>query len=285
MRIANLLPTGYAEGFDPAPELLGPGVSVEPVMMDLPALPTNAVDLLLTDVAAVEASIRAQASGFDGIVINSVADYGLRAARSAVRIPVVGTGQASMLLACSLGNRFSIVSVLSPSLRECHDRQLREYGLSDRCSSMRFVTSASEMATIADPDGWYAGMRSRRADMVERIGAQIRAAVDDDGADSVILGCTCMVPVAQDVATYTAAPVINPLDAAFLHAAMLVRMGLSQSPSCFLPAETSRAAVLRAMVKGAAATMSAEAVDDETACGNTCEILSAPDREVVAGAR
>lgn len=140
-------------------------------------------------------------------------------------------GQASMLLACSRGDRFAIVSVLSPSLQECHDAQLRAYRLTDRCVSMRFVTSAAEMAEIADPEGWYARMRARRADMVERIGQQVRAAVQDDGADAVVLGCTCMAPIATDVQAYTSAPVINPLEAAFLQAEMLVRMGSSQSPA------------------------------------------------------
>lgn len=282
MRIANLLPAGYTEGFEPPTELIGAGVSVEQVMMRLPALPTGAVDLILTEVAAVEAAMRAEQAGFDAIFINSVADYGLQASRSAVRIPVIGAGQASMLLACSLGDRFSIVSVLPASLRTCHEAQLRAYGLTDRCASMRFVTSAAEMALIAEPDGWYARMRSRRSDMIERIGLQIRAAVEEDGANTVILGCTCMAPVAADVQAYTGAPVVNPLNAAYLQAELTVRIGLSQAPSTFPPAEVPRADVLAAMVGAADPVLNAQLAAAAEACGDTCEVLSARVPEVAA---
>ena len=277
MRIANLLPAGYAEGYEPPAHLLPEGTSVEQVMMKLPALPTSALDLAITEIAAVEAAIRAQDAGCDAIFINSVADYGLRAIRSAVRIPVVGAGQASMLLACALGDRFSIVSVLPPSLRECHDAQLRAYGLTERCASMRFVTSAAEMAQIAEPDSWYVRMRTRRADMIERIGRHVQAAVDEDGADVVILGCTCMVPITKDVQAYTSAPIVDPLDAAYLQAEMLVRMGITHSPKRFRPADVPRGQVLRAIVAGAEEALAQQPADAAQPCDDACEILGATE--------
>jgi allantoin racemase len=280
MRIANLLPAGYTEGYEPPAHLLPESTSVEQVMMKLPALPTCALDLAITEIAAVEAAIRARDAGFDAIFINSVADYGLRAIRSAVQMPVVGAGQASMLLACALGDRFSIVSVLPPSLRECHDAQLRAYGLTERCVSMRFVTSAAEMAQIAEPDSWYARMRTRRADMVERIGRHVQAAVEEDGADVVILGCTCMVPIAKDVQAYTSAPVINPLDAAYLQAEMLVRMGISHSPKRFRPSDIPRDNVLQAIVDGAEQALAQQLVDSVEPCDDTCEILAGTEPRV-----
>jgi allantoin racemase len=279
MRIANLLPAGYEEGFDPSPDLVADDTVVDPVIMRLPALPTNAVDLLLTDIAAVEAAIRAEQAGYDALFVNSVADYGLRAIRSAVRIPAVGAGQAAMLLACAIGHRFSIVSILPPSLGEAHAAQLREYHLTDRCASMRFVTTEAEMATIADPDSFYVRMRSRRRDMVERIGEHVRAAVEVDGADAVVLGCTCMVPVARDLAELTGAVIVNPLDAAVLHADTLVRMGLAQSPSAYRPAVTPQGATLAAMTAAAA-----PALGLDPACGDTCEVMADGVAEPAAAA-
>jgi len=52
MRIANLVPSGYTEGFQPSPQLVAPNVTVTAVEMDLPALPGNALDLLLTELVA-----------------------------------------------------------------------------------------------------------------------------------------------------------------------------------------------------------------------------------------
>jgi len=251
MRIANLVPAGYSEGFQPSEELIGDGVTVDPIEMKLPALPGNKLDLALTDVATVEAAYRAEAAGYDAMFVNSVADYGLGAVRAAVRVPAIGAGQASMLLACQLGRRFSIVSVLSPALRECHEAQLREYELSDRCASMRFVVSEEEMLKIAEPDSWYERMRSRRSDMIERIGNDVRAAVEEDGADAIVLGCTCMAPAASALAELADAPVINPLDAVFVQIESLVRLGLSQSPRAYLPAPVERHAAFAGMAAGA----------------------------------
>jgi Asp/Glu/hydantoin racemase len=273
MRIANLLPAGYGEGFDPSPELISSGTVVEPVMMELPALPTNALELVLTDVAAAEAAIRAQNAGYDALFVNSVADYGLRAIRSAVRIPAIGAGQAAMLLACQLGHRFSIVSILPPSLGEAHAVQLREYQLTNRCASMRFVTTEHEMLTIAEPDSFYARMRARRQDMIERIGQQVTAAIDDDAADVIVLGCTCMAPVASDLAELTGACVINPLDAAYLQTEMIVRLGLAHSETAYRPAPAGRGAALAAMTSAAVPHLGLA-----PACDDACAVLAEDGR-------
>lgn len=267
MRIANLLPVGHAEGFAPSAAVARDDISVEPVMMQLPALPATAAELLLVDAAAVEAAIRAASAGYDALVINSVLDYGLRAVRAAVPIPAVGPGQASMLLACELGHRFSIVSIFSPALREIHAAQLREYQLTDRCASMRFVISDAEMATFAEPDSFYARARARRQDMIDRIGEQVQAAVEQDGADAIVLGCTCMAPVAGDLAALTDACVINPLDAAFLQAERLVRLNVTHSPRAYRPADSLPADALVAMMTAAAPHFGLE-----PECGETCAV-------------
>jgi allantoin racemase len=220
---------------------------------------------LLVGAAAVEAATRAVAEGYDAIVINSVLDYGLRAVRSAVPIPVVGPGQASMLLACQLGHRFSIVSIFSPSIREIHSAQLREYQLTERCAAMRFTVTDAEMATIAEPDSFYARARSRRQDMIERIGEQVRAAVEQDGADAIVLGCTCMAPIAGDLAALTDASVINPLDAAFLQAEQMVRLGVTHSPRAYWSAEALPEQALMAMMTAVAPHFGLES-DSGDAC-------------------
>src|SRR5437879_791450 len=111
MRIANVVGEGElgAGGYDIPPHLVSTGVTVDTFEMRLPWLAQNSVELALTQVASVEAVMRAEAAGYDAIFINSAADYGLRAARAAVRVPVFGAGQISMLVACSLGDRFSVV--------------------------------------------------------------------------------------------------------------------------------------------------------------------------------
>jgi Asp/Glu/hydantoin racemase len=53
--------------------------------------------------------IQAQRDGCGAAIIGCFYDGGLREARELLRMPVVGMGEASMLLAATLGHRFSIV--------------------------------------------------------------------------------------------------------------------------------------------------------------------------------
>ena len=75
-------------------DVAGPGF--EPVLIEtrIPAFPVNEINRNMSEIADIEAGLRAEAEGFDAIFINTVGDYGLSALRSAVRIPVIGAGQA-----------------------------------------------------------------------------------------------------------------------------------------------------------------------------------------------
>src|SRR5215470_4871721 len=54
----------------------------------------------------------AEAARCDAVICDCFADPGVRAARELVNIPVIGPGEASMLLAASLGQKFSVITVL-----------------------------------------------------------------------------------------------------------------------------------------------------------------------------
>jgi len=61
---------------------------------------------------AIDRLVEAERTGFAGAILGCFGDPGIEAAREMVSMPVVGPGEASMLLAASLGHRFSIVTVL-----------------------------------------------------------------------------------------------------------------------------------------------------------------------------
>jgi Asp/Glu/hydantoin racemase len=56
-------------------------------------------------------AVRAEREGYDAFVIGHFQDAGLYEARSAVGIPVVALGEASMLYSCQLGQRSGIVTI------------------------------------------------------------------------------------------------------------------------------------------------------------------------------
>jgi allantoin racemase len=82
-----------------------------------------------------EAAMTAEREGFDVVSIGCYLDTGLELARSLVDIPVVGITETSMLISCSLGKRFGIVTI-DPCMADNFMTLGEEYGLSERISSI-----------------------------------------------------------------------------------------------------------------------------------------------------
>jgi allantoin racemase len=82
-----------------------------------------------------EAAMTAEREGFDVMSIGCYLDTGLELARSLVDIPVVSITETSMLVSCSLGKRFGIVTI-DPCMADNFMTLAKEYGLSERVSSI-----------------------------------------------------------------------------------------------------------------------------------------------------
>jgi Asp/Glu/hydantoin racemase len=80
---------------------------------------------------AIDNGLAAQESGFDAYVMGHFQDPGLYELRSALTIPVIGTGEATMLAALQLGRRLGLVT-LDTAFEVWHYEQADRYGLSDR---------------------------------------------------------------------------------------------------------------------------------------------------------
>jgi len=87
-----------------------------------------------------------QGKGYDAIVIACFSDQGIIAAKELCDIPVVGIGEASMHLACMLGNKFTIVTTAN---RRVPSKALyvRCSGLESRLASVRAVGVRVEETT------------------------------------------------------------------------------------------------------------------------------------------
>lgn len=86
---------------------------------------------------------------FDGIVIACFGDPGLFAAREISQAPVVGIAGASMLVACTIAHRFSVVTVL-PRVKPWIEDTVRLHGLGARCASVR-TTPLTVLECKRDP--------------------------------------------------------------------------------------------------------------------------------------
>ena len=164
---------------------------------------------------------QAEEEGAEAVIIDCMGDPGLRAAREAVSIPVVGPCEASMHLAAMLGHKFSVLSVLERLTTYFEDRA-ELYGVKDRLASVRSV----EFPVLEMEKG-----RERLPALLIEQGTK---AIEEDGAHILILGCTGMMGLAQEVEKGLKdrgyeVPVIDPVKAAVKTAEALVDMGLSHS--------------------------------------------------------
>jgi len=181
-----------------------------------PASIEGVYDGALAVPGVIEEVSRAEKAGTDAHVIACFDDTGLDAARAAATKPVIGIGEAAYHVASLVAHRFTVITTLSRSV-PILERNLAETGLAARCARVR----ASDIAVLAldDPSS---GARTRISDM-------IAAAVRDDGADGIVLGCAGMAHLAQELSAAHGVPVIEGVSAAVRLAEAVVALGLATS--------------------------------------------------------
>jgi allantoin racemase len=82
-----------------------------------------------------EAALAAELAGFDAVAIGCFFDPALRAARSLVDIPVVSLAETCMLVACSYGRRFAVVTLCGDESANLTDL-CEQYGLERRLAGI-----------------------------------------------------------------------------------------------------------------------------------------------------
>lgn len=166
-------------------------------------------------------AMEAERAGVDAVVIDCMGDPGLTAAREVLSIPVLGPAETSMHVAAMLGRSFSIVTVLE-SVRPMLDNLAKLYGVHEKLASIRVI----------DIPVLEIGLDLGK--LQHALTEQAQLALDQDGADVIVLGCTgffgCSEAIAHALAEHgSPAPVIDPIPAAVFTAAALVRAGLTHS--------------------------------------------------------
>ena len=143
---------------------------------------------LINNRNVVENAIDAQAEGYDAVVLGCWADP-LWELRSELDIPVHSIGEASFLMAMTLGLRFAVVTV-APGVVPLIEKDLWVYGLEKRAihRPVRSLEPASDadllLESIKDPE-------ARFLPNFERVAQDCIAA----GAEVIIVGCGYYGPI------------------------------------------------------------------------------------------
>lgn len=164
----------------------------------------------------------AEADGVDAVVINCMGDPGMKPGREMVSIPVIGPAEATMHMASMLSHKFSVVTVLD-RLIPMIENQAKVYGIEEKLASVRAV-DIPVLELEEDYDR-----------LVNALVDESVKAVEEDGAHSIIFGCTGMIGCANAVEQglkqrgYDGVPVIDPVIAAIKIAEAVVDLGVSHS--------------------------------------------------------
>ncbi len=194
-----------------AKAVAGPGTSVYAVspMMGPESIESHydealSVPGLLAEIATGEQS------GVDGYVVACFGDPGLDAARELARGPVVGIAEAAMRTAAYLGRGFTVVTTLSRTRGRAWELAER-YGMRGLCLGVH----ACEIPVLELDSA-----------ALEVVTAACARAVEEDGADAVVLGCAGMTDWAAPIAAEIGVPVVDGVQSAVLTVQALVEMGL-----------------------------------------------------------
>lgn len=154
------------------------------------------------------------ADGADAVVVACFDDPGLDACRELVAVPVVGICEAAMMAASVVGHGFSVVTTLPRAVPIIEALAFR-YGYERHCRRVR----AADIPVLAlEEEGGGAAALVR---------AEVLAAIEQDGAEAVLLGCAGMTDLADALTKETGVPVIDGVAAAVKLAEAWAGLGLA----------------------------------------------------------
>ncbi|GAA1844934.1 aspartate/glutamate racemase family protein [Brevibacterium marinum] len=205
----------------------GPGTTVDAVSLKRgTASIESEYDEALAAPGILDRIVEAKVDGVDGVFVTCFGDPGVHAAREIIDVPVVGGYEPAMLTAMSFGEKIGIVTVLPNVLPMLHSLS-RRYGIDNRVGAIRVI------------DLPVLGLEDRQT-MVDRLYEQSLDAIESNDADVLVLGCTGMLGVVQELMNRLTeaghrVPVVDPTGAAITWLEGSHRLGIFPSRSTYMP--------------------------------------------------
>lgn len=161
----------------------------------------------------------------NGVFANCFGDPGVRAIREKLMLPVFGGFEPAIYLGLGLGDTLGIVTVLKNVVPMIHAAIVRA-GLERRVTSLRTL----DIPVIELQD---------REKLMSSLYTQCKAAVEEDGVSVLVMGCTGIVGVTDEMTARLKAvgydvPVLEAAQCAMTLTELYARMGLYQSRQTYM---------------------------------------------------
>jgi len=149
--------------------------------------------------------------GYDGFIVACHCDPNLDLMKELTDKPMVGIGEASMKMATMLGHRFSVISTDQRSTPN-KEALVRSYHLQDLLASVR--SPSADAVDLTDEEKYLQAAR---------------AAVADDSAEVIVLGCAGLTGLDKRLEAELGVPVLDGVICALIIAGGLVKYQVSTS--------------------------------------------------------
>ena len=154
----------------------------------------------------------AEKSGFDAIIIYCGDDPALDAAREIVNIPVIGPGVVSIYIASMLCRKFTIIGG-----EEGFIKSKLNYSCLASTRSLNIP-----VLDLRDSKGVVKEVK-------ELLIRESRKAIEEDGAEAIVLGCLGLAGIGKEVQKKLGVPVIDPAFVSINMAELLIHSNLTHS--------------------------------------------------------
>ncbi len=187
------------------------------------------LDVSLAAPEIIEMAIKAEAEGYDAVILYCFSDPAIEACREKLSIPVIGAGKSSILTACEVGYTFSLIVTQESRIPE----------------KKMFVNSLgiemNRLASIRHVDLSYDTIEKDRKKTLHQLYEVSKKCMDSDGAEVIVLGCLTFLGIAEELSKEIGIPVIDPGYNGVCAAESLVIQGLSHSKKTYpLPIKGNR---------------------------------------------
>ncbi|MCP4383333.1 MAG: aspartate/glutamate racemase family protein [Hyphomicrobiales bacterium] len=152
----------------------------------------------------------------DAVLVACFDDTGVDALRCMVDGPVIGIGEAAYHAASMIAAKFSVITTLSRSVAGL-EANLARYGLAQKCMRVR----ATDIPVLELENGDQA--------TTDKIRNEIRRAISEDGAETIVLGCAGMADLVARLSDEFGLPVIDGVACGVTLSEALVGAGLGTS--------------------------------------------------------
>ena len=159
---------------------------------------------------------KANAEGYDAVILACFSDPGLEAAKEISTIPVVGIEEATLHMAAMLGAKFSIMTP-------------RKQRIASKCEHVHMRGLAHFLASVRSLDLSVAETDADPAKTKRRLMEVANAAVETDGAEVIIMGCAGMAGYAEEIEQALKIKVLDPAAVALKTAEAMADLGLTHS--------------------------------------------------------